>query len=115
MEFKTRDGGDGFLIVNLSGKLDDSTAEQFERQFLEWIKLGHLKFIIDCTHLEYVSSIGLRGILDVHWKLQDYGGELRVCELHGLVREVIRISGFAKLFLISENVEEAKRAIPTAP
>ena len=46
----------------------------------------------------YVSSMGLRSFVPIAKKLRDKGGELRICRLTGLVRQVFEITRLNQVF-----------------
>lgn len=91
---KTVNGED--FIVNLKGRLDTTTAPQFEKFILENIaKMSTLT--IDCMGLEYVSSAGLRVLLSAQKKLKSGMKLINVCEL---VMEVFEMTGFVDILVI---------------
>ncbi|WP_028574941.1 STAS domain-containing protein [Desulfonatronovibrio hydrogenovorans] len=97
---------DKALIIEVSGRLDTTTASDFEARSLE--EMADAKnIIIDLKQVEYVSSAGLRGILSVGKKVRAEGGTLVFCNLQGMVREVFEISGFSSIFTLHETREKA--------
>ena len=91
---KTVNGED--FIVNISGRLDTSTAPKFEEFILENIaKMQTL--VLDCADLEYISSAGLRVLLSTQKKMKDNMKLKNVCEE---VMEVFEITGFADILTI---------------
>ena len=84
------------FIVSIDGRLDTTTAPQFEEFMVENIsKMSTLT--LDCTGLEYVSSAGLRVLLAAHKKMKGAFKLKNVCEL---VMEVFEITGFADVLTI---------------
>ncbi len=57
--------------------------------------------------LHYISSAGLRVLLAAAKQLKTADGELRICDLNEVVKEVFDISGFSTIFKIFENETEA--------
>ena len=91
---KTVNGED--FIVNLKGRLDTTTAPQFEKFILENIaKMSTLT--IDCMGLEYLSSAGLRVLLSAQKRLKSGMKLITVCEL---VMEVFEMTGFVDILNI---------------
>ena len=83
-------------IVNISGRLDTTTAPQFEEFIVENIsKMRTLT--LDCAELEYVSSAGLRVLLSAQKKMKSDMKLKNVCEL---VMEVFEMTGFADILCI---------------
>ena len=91
---KTVNGED--FIVNISGRLDTSTAPKFEEFILENIaKMQTL--VLDCAHLEYISSAGLRVLLSTQKRMKNSMKLKNVCEI---VMEVFEMTGFADILTI---------------
>ncbi len=57
--------------------------------------------------LKYVSSMGLRSFVSVAKTVQDKGGALRICRMHGLVKQVFEITGLLGTFAVYESVKAA--------
>lgn len=95
------------LIITASGRLDTTTAQDFEAKCLELLPTGDKNFIIDLSDVEYISSAGLRSILSVGKKVRSDEGNLSFCSLKGMVREVFEISGFSSIFTIHDTREQA--------
>ena len=91
---KTVNGEDFF--VKVSGRLDTTTAPQFEKFIVENIvKMSTLT--LDCAELEYVSSAGLRVLLSTQKKLKSGMKLKNVCEL---VMEAFEMTGFVDVLNI---------------
>ncbi len=97
----------GFLVVQVEGRLDVATAPEFEKNCAALLEQGHEKLILDLTALEYISSAGLRSLLAVAKKLKGRGGSLSLCGLTGLVKEVFYLSGFDNFLPVYEGRQQA--------
>ena len=86
----------GALNVALDGRLDTTTAPDFEK-FLTENCDGAESLIIDCEKLVYVSSAGLRVLLAIQKKMKGAVKLVKVCEL---VMEVFEMTGFADILVI---------------
>ena len=100
---------EGLTVVKVSGRLDATTAPDFEKRMTELIGGGSRKMALDLSVLEYISSAGLRGILGTTKRLKAENGKLVLCGPSGVVQEVITLSGFSSFLPICKTVEEAKR------
>ena len=87
---------DGILTVKIDGRLDTSTAPEFER-FLEKNYDGTAFIVIDFEKLAYISSAGLRILLATQKKTKGNMKLINVCEL---VMEVFEMTGFADILVI---------------
>ena len=86
----------GILTVSLDGRLDTTSAPEFE-SFLAENYNGDEALVIDCEKLLYVSSAGLRVLLAAQKKARASMKLVKVCEL---VMEVFEMTGFASVLVI---------------
>jgi anti-sigma B factor antagonist len=94
-------------VFFVSGRMDAENAPEFEQNCRAWIAEGHTILVVDLGELAYVSSMGLRSFLAIAKTLQGKGGDLRLCRLTGLVKQVFEITGLTKVFPIYESTEAA--------
>jgi anti-anti-sigma factor len=95
------------VVLRLAGRMDADSAGKLEPECDACIADGLTHLVIDLGDLAYISSMGLRSFVSVAKKLKDKGGELRVCRLTGLVRQVFEITRLAQLFPLHDTVESA--------
>lgn len=86
------------LTVAIEGKLDTTTAPEFEKTLGESLN-GVSELILDMTNLEYVSSAGLRVILKVQ-KVMFNQGKMKLIGVNETVMEVFEITGFSNILKI---------------
>ena len=86
----------GVLNVALDGRLDTTTAPEFE-SFLGKHYGETASIVIDCEKLAYISSAGLRVLLTAQKKTKGAMKLIKVCEL---VMEVFEMTGFADILVI---------------
>jgi anti-anti-sigma factor len=95
------------VVLLVAGRMDAETAVQFERRCDTCIAEGSTNLIIDLGDLTYVSSMGLRSFVATAKKLRDKGGDLRICRLTGLVRQVFELTRLNQVFPLHDSVESA--------
>ena len=88
----------GALTVILEGRLDTTTAPEFET-FLNTNVNGVESLTVNCEKLAYVSSAGLRVLLGAHKKMK---GAIKLVGVQELVMEVFEMTGFADIFAIEQ-------------
>ena len=86
----------GDLNVELEGRLDTTTAPEFE-SFIGDNYNGTGALNINCEKLTYISSAGLRVLLSAQKKTKGAMKLTNVCEL---VMEVFEMTGFADILVI---------------
>ncbi len=94
-------------ILAFEGRLDTQTSPDAQRQLTRLIEEGEMKILVNLEKLDYISSAGLRVLLVVAKQLKTTDGELRICSLNEVVKEVFDISGFDRILTISASESEA--------
>ena len=95
----------------LSGRMDRVAAMEFDKAFTEWLQNGERCFVVDMKGLEYISSAGLRSLLSASQQLKDSNGQIRLCNVGGLVKDVFVISGFESIFSMYHSYADAVKFI----
>lgn len=94
-------------VLAFEGSLDTQTSPDAQTQLTQLIEDGDKKILVNFEKLHYISSAGLRILLAAAKQLKTAEGELRICDLNEVVKEVFDISGFSTIFKIFENEPEA--------
>ena len=108
MEIKSEKQGSAFVVA-VRGRMDRVSALEFDRAFTGWLQGGESLFVVDMEGLEYISSAGLRSLLAANQQLQGRG-QIRLCNVNGLVREVFAVSGFESLFTVYPDLAAALKS-----
>ena len=110
MEITTNQSGSPATAA-VSGRVDSSNAEDFERGLLAALEEGEGRLALDCGELAYMSSAGLRALLIGIKKANARGGELVVCQVPRRIRELLQVSGFTRFTKLFESVEAARSSL----
>lgn len=94
-------------VVTPNGRLDSNTGNVLEATLNSQIEAGHIRLIVDFTNVTYLSSGGLKVLLAANKKTTGTHGAFALASLSPRVREVFAISGFDRLFTITETVQDA--------
>ena len=94
-------------MLRVAGRMDAENSVLFERQCESCIAEGFTSIVVDLSELAYVSSMGLGAIVKIAKQLRDKGGELRICCLTGLVRQLFEITRLNHVFPPHDSVESA--------
>ena len=86
------------LTVDLTGRLDTTTAPELEKELKANID-GVTMLVIDMEKLEYISSAGLRVLLSAQ-KVMDKQGEMKVTHVNEAIMEVFEVTGFSDILTI---------------
>lgn len=98
-------------IVRINGRLDGTTMQLLEDEFMKLAGSGCVKFVFDMSGLDYISSAGLRVMLLAVKKTRAAGGKLALFGLNDNVNEIFRISGFSTIFSIFGSGEDALASV----
>lgn len=94
------------IVVSILGRLDGVTCEDVEQSLLIAVSAAGTGLVLDLSKLKYVSSAGLRVILTTAKQLQAAQKSFVVCGLKSPVKDVFDISGFSKIFRITDTVAD---------
>ena len=91
---------EGRLTAALIGDLDNAASTQAERGLAPIFERTDCDVVIDCKELSYISSSGLRIILNVFKHTRSNGHKAILKNLSDDVVEVFNLSGFLQLFVV---------------
>ncbi|MCY4158211.1 MAG: STAS domain-containing protein [Bacteroidetes bacterium] len=101
---------DSIRTAILSGRIDSRNALLFKETISAGIAESDIALILNFAHIEYISSAGLRIVLQL---AKIYRGNKRfaICGLSTEVREVFEISGFDQIITIYGKLDQAKEGV----
>ena len=97
MNIEIKESNGGYFAV-LSGWLDTNVATEFLEDLKTLEDHADKAIEIDCGKLEYICSLGLRGLLKLKKLSAAQGGSLVLCNVNDEVRQILTLTGFVKLF-----------------
>ena len=90
------------LVFILVGDLDNAASPEAARGFEPVFERTDCNVLIDCTELNYISSSGLRILLNLYKHTHAYHHWVTLKGLSNDVREVLILGGFMQLFLTED-------------
>lgn len=87
------------LEVSLSGRLDTTTAPEFEKSLKESLN-GVTDLVMNFAGLDYISSAGLRVLLSAQKIMNAAGGKMKVVGANDIVKEIFDVTGFSDILTI---------------
>lgn len=113
-------------VLQLEGKADSASAEEFEKKVMDVIDAGATHLVLDLRKVPYMSSAGLRVLQEVFSKLRSLSADesnkemyrqiadgsfksphLRLINPTKEVLEVLKMSGFDMLVSIDKDLSTA--------
>ena len=89
---------DGKYFATLEGELDTAAAVEVEKVLQPLYNTNGKDVIIDCQHLEYIASSGLRILLSLLKGAMAGGSKVTLRNVNGDIKNVFRLTGFINLF-----------------
>ena len=100
-------GVDNATLVEVFGRVDSMTANQFGESLTTPIEQGQANIVLDLSGVEYMSSAGLREIVAALKKVKRAAGDLRVVQPSARVLEVFEMAGLDTILQIFSTQPEA--------
>lgn len=93
-------------VVTICGRLDSITSSVLEEWASEYTASPEGDIIMNFSQLEYISSAGLRVILNISKVMRKHSYNFSICSAQDHVREVFEISGFDTIIPLYNSIEE---------
>jgi len=101
----------GTAIFTLTGRLDSHTAPEFEKKVQDYITSPVNHLVLDFNNLDYISSAGLRIILNTAKAYKSSEHRFITCSMQDHVLEVFEISGLDTFITIYSTLDESLTAL----
>ena len=88
----------GSYVGILYGWIDTAEASQFLEDLKTLTVNANKSIELDCEKLDYICSLGLRGLLQLKKESNAKGGSLVLTHVDGEVKKILTMTGFIKLF-----------------
>ena len=88
----------GDYTASLSGWLDTNAAGEFLEGLKPLEEHADKAIELDCGKLEYICSLGLRGLLKLQKLSVAKGGTLVLTHVNDEIQKILTLTGFIKLF-----------------
>jgi anti-sigma B factor antagonist len=95
----TEETRSGWRVVGVSGRADAEAADALEAALRAAVG-QHAKVAADFSALDYISSAGLRAVIQAARAAETLHVEFSVCSLSGNVRKVFDMSGLHHILKI---------------
>lgn len=96
-------------LIELSGRVDSSTAPQFESAIQKVIDDGRYRIVVDFSDVEYLSSAAFRVLISALKQAQKgtRRGDVRLVGVAPKLKEVFKLGGFDELFKFYDKQVDA--------
>ncbi|MCP4164600.1 MAG: STAS domain-containing protein [Chloroflexi bacterium] len=95
-------------LFRMSGRIDGSTAPQFEEAMQATTNAGHYKIVLNLAEVSYMSSAALRVLISTSKECRKLKrGDVRLAEVNERIAQVLDLAGLNVLFKIFDSEAEA--------
>ncbi|MDP8992413.1 MAG: STAS domain-containing protein [Actinomycetota bacterium] len=98
-------GGSNCAVYRFVGELDALTAQRL-RQVLARMASSP-KAVIDLSEVVFIDSTGLNALVGGIRRIRECGGQVAVSSSSPQVRRLLTLTGFEKIVLLADSVDEA--------
>ena len=102
------------LFVYLGGRVSYAESIDFQSQLEELLPREEKNVLFDCTGLDFISSAGLRAVLQFAKQAPTKGKKLGFFGLQNNVSHVFEISGFTRILKVYPNKVQAVAGVTAA-
>jgi anti-anti-sigma factor len=85
---------DSCLVITAVGRLDTASAPQFDQKLAPMLAGPCPRILLDVSQVSYISSAGLRSILQLVKHADENGGRVGLFSVPPQIMDVLEISGF---------------------
>jgi anti-sigma B factor antagonist len=100
-------GVEQITLVEVSGRVDSMNANELGVALANEIDGGRTLIVLDLAGVDYMSSAGLRELVNSLKRAKRATGDLRLAQPSERVREVLEMAGLDTIFQIFETQTEA--------
>ena len=100
-----QDNENGITQIIIKGRLDAETAPKADRLIKDTVGQEKIRLLFDLCDLEYVSSAGLRLLLQAAKEVHEKGGQMVLCCSNEMVREVLTSSQLAVVDSVTTGIK----------
>lgn len=101
---------DGFDVLRINGSLDSFSFPKLEDALAKLRETERHRVILDCSGLNYISSVALGALIGFSRRARENGGDLLLAQLSPKVFNIIELLGFNRILAIHETREQAVQA-----
>ena len=90
-------------LVVADGRIDSSTAPQFDAILKECLADGNYNIVVNLSSVSYMSSAGLRALISALREAKGKGGRIAIAAPSERVSEVLELAGVVTLFDVYDD------------
>ena len=107
MELSKRLENNGVVVISPVGKLNMVHANRLREAVSESIALGHFKFVIDLSKVDFLDSSGLGALIGSLKLARQAEGDVRIVAPNEQVKMVLKLTNMDRIFAAYPTLENA--------
>lgn len=93
----------GVEVLNLTGRLDASSAKDFKEKVGSLAKEKRVNLVIDMGAIDFIDSSGLGSLVASLRSVNKLGGDIKIASLQDPVRSIFEITRLHRIFEIFDD------------
>lgn len=98
---------DTIPVVSIEGEVDLYNAKELKDILDQKIKNQQYEIVINLEKVPFMDSSGIGTLVTAMYKLKKYHGNLKVCNVHGSVAKVFKLTGMESHLQVLEDEKAA--------
>ncbi len=94
-------------IVTLEGKMDWRSLSDFSGSIVQLVDSGTKNILLDFSKMEYMSSAGIRALIEAMQNVESKGGKLAICSPGKSIMELFQVVQLEKIIRIYKTEWDA--------
>ena len=95
------------IILTVEGEVNMTTSPELRNYFLELIKTGHSRLVVDFTKMAYLDSSGLATLVECHQNVNEKKGKLSLVNVPEKIKNLFSLTKLDKVFVIFPSIDSA--------
>lgn len=94
-------------VLNCGGSLDADTVAGFKKVAYDLVNQGSTRFVIDCSNLNFIDSMGLGVLISLLRRVRQREGDVKIASLSDEVKTIFEITRLHRLFDVCADSDSA--------
>ena len=108
MNIEVKQQGD-IQVMHCGGSLDADSVSAFKKVAYDLVGSGATRFVIDCSNLTFIDSMGLGVLISLLRRVRQRSGDVKVAGLSDEVKTIFEITRLHRLFEVCADWNAAVR------
>ncbi|GBF50258.1 anti-sigma factor antagonist [Leptospira ryugenii] len=102
---------DTIPVVSIEGEVDLYNAKELKDLLDQKIKGQQYEIVINLEKVPFMDSSGIGTLVTAMYKLKKYHGNLKVCNVHGSVAKVFKLTGMESHLQVLDSEQDAIKSL----